>query len=359
MSLDPIYALATQRVQELTPYLSARRIGGSGHTFLNANEAPKSAAFLLNSMNLNRYPECQPPEVLEAYGAYAGVTPEHVLVSRGSDESIGLLVRTFCESGKDSILICPPTYGMYSIAADTVGVETIEVPPLDNFQPDVKAIKSVFDSGKSVKVLFLCSPNNPTGTVLDKALLKEILAFTKDKCLVVVDEAYIEFCPEATAVPMLSEYRNLVVTRTLSKAFALAGIRCGFTLADTEVISMMLKVIDPYPISDPVAQIATQALSKHGLEILNERVKELNDRKLNFIAKAQKLNFVDEIFADKANFILIRFKEGEKLFGDFVRKGIILRDFDSKPRLKNCIRITIGSEQEMDEVISFLQSLDK
>src|SRR5574344_2232343 len=109
MSLDPIYALATQRVQELTPYLSARRIGGSGHTFLNANEAPKSAAFLLNSMNLNRYPECQPPEVLEAYGAYAGVTPEHVLVSRGSDESIGLLVRTFCESGKDSILICPPT----------------------------------------------------------------------------------------------------------------------------------------------------------------------------------------------------------------------------------------------------------
>lgn len=359
MSLDPIAQLATDRVKNLTPYLSARRIGGEGHTFLNANEAPKSAAYLLNSMQLNRYPECQPPELLESYAAFANVATDRVLVSRGSDESIGLLVRTFCESGKDAILICPPTYGMYAISADTAGVETVVVPPLDDFQPDVAAIKAVFESGKSIKVLFLCSPNNPTGTLLDPKLLKEILAFTQDKCLVVVDEAYIEFCPEATAVPLLASYRNLVITRTLSKAFALAGIRCGFTLADPQVITMMLKVIDPYPISDPVAQIAMQALSKHGLELLEARVKELNDRKYSFIAEAKKLSYVSEIFADNANFILIRFKEGEKLFKEFGRKGIILRDFDSKPRLKNCIRITIGSEQEMAEVLALLQSLDK
>lgn len=355
--MDPIANLATERVKQLTPYLSARRIGGRGHTFLNANEAPKSAAYLLNSTTLNRYPECQPPEVIEAYADYAKVNEERVLVSRGSDESIGLLVRTFCESGKDAILICPPTYGMYSISADTAGVETIEVPPRDDFQPDVAAIKAIFDSGKSIKVLFLCSPNNPTGTVLDQSLLKEILAFTKDKCLVVVDEAYIEFCPEATAVGLLDDYRNLVVTRTLSKAFALAGLRCGFTIADPEVIKMMLKVIDPYPISDPVAQIAVQALSKCGLEILATRVKELNDRKQKFIEFAKSLDYVEEVFADKANYILLRFKDGEDLFNTCALKGIILRDFHTKPRLKNCVRITIGSEQEMDELIAVMQSI--
>lgn len=351
--------LATNTVKKITPYLSARRIGGRGHTFLNANEAPKSAAYLLNSLSLNRYPECQPPELIEAYADYAKVNEERVLVSRGSDESIGLLVRTFCESGKDAILICPPTYGMYSISADTAGVETVEVPPLDDFQPDVNAIKDVFESGKSIKVLFLCSPNNPTGTVLDQNLLKEILDFTKDKCLVVVDEAYIEFCPEATALPLQEKYNHLVITRTLSKAFALAGIRCGFTIADPEVIKMMLKVIDPYPISDPVAQIACQALSKNGLSILQDRIVELNDRKARFINAIKNLNFVDEIFADKANYILVRFKDGPEIFDSCVRKGIILRDFHTKPRLKNCIRITIGSEQEMNEVIELLQSLNK
>ncbi|MGN1394010.1 MAG: histidinol-phosphate transaminase [Succinivibrionaceae bacterium] len=355
--MDPIANLATTRVKNLTPYMSARRIGGRGHTFLNANEAPKSASYLLNSLSLNRYPECQPPEVLEAYASYAGVADEKVLVSRGSDESIGLLVRTFCESGKDAILICPPTYGMYSISADTAGVETIEIAPQDNFQPDVEQIKSVFESGKSVKVIFLCSPNNPTGTLLDQILLKEILEFTKDRCLVVVDEAYIEFCPEATAIGLLDQYRNLVITRTLSKAFALAGLRCGFTIADPEVIKMMLKVIDPYPISDPVAQIAIQALSKNGLAILKDRVKELNERKEKFINDIKNLSFVEEIFCDKANYILVRFKDGEEFFDTCVKKGIILRDFHTKPRLRNCVRITIGSDQEMAELTALMQSL--
>ena len=132
--------LACQRVQDLTPYLSARRIGGKGHVFLNANEAPKSEQYTLDSSNLNRYPECQPPQVIESYAAYAGVQPEQVLVSRGSDEAIELLVRTFCEPGKEEILICPPTYGMYSISAETCGVGIRTVPPLPDFQPNVPAI---------------------------------------------------------------------------------------------------------------------------------------------------------------------------------------------------------------------------
>ena len=198
---------------------------------------------------ITRYPECQPAEVIDAYAAYAGVTPEQVLVSRGSDEAIELLVRTFCEPGKEEILICPPTYGMYSISAETCGVGIRTVPPLADFQPDVPAILSQLEG---VKVIFFCSPNNPTGTVLDREKLLTVLNATQNKAIVVVDEAYIEFCPQFSMVDLLNDYPNLVVTRTLSKGFALAGLRCGFTLANPEVIGLMLKVIAPYPIAEPV-----------------------------------------------------------------------------------------------------------
>ena len=192
-NMSMIENLATERVKKLTPYMSARRIGGKGHVFLNANEAPKSSIFIMNSTSFNRYPECQPPQVLEAYADYSGVPEENILVSRGSDESIGLLVRTFCEPGKDAILISSPTYGMYSISADTAGVRTVDVPPRDDFQPDLEAIKKAFaETSEQIKIIFICSPNNPTGNVVDRELLKQILDFARDRCLVVVDEAYIE-----------------------------------------------------------------------------------------------------------------------------------------------------------------------
>ena len=174
--------LATERVKKLTPYMSARRIGGKGHVFLNANEAPKSSIFIMNSTSFNRYPECQPPQVLEAYADYSGVPEENILVSRGSDESIGLLVRTFCEPGKDAILISSPTYGMYSISADTAGVRTVDVPPRDDFQPDLEAIKKAFaETSEQIKIIFICSPNNPTGNVVDRELLKQILDAVKEQ----------------------------------------------------------------------------------------------------------------------------------------------------------------------------------
>ena len=356
--MSTITELATERVRQLTPYLSARRIGGKGHNFLNANEAPKSATFLMKSITLNRYPECQPPEVIEAYADYSGVAEENILVSRGSDESIGLLVRTYCEPGKDAILISTPTYGMYSISADTAGVKTVDVPPADDFQPDVEAIRNTVENGSdNIKVIFICSPNNPTGNVVDDEKLTQILEFTKGRCLVVVDEAYIEFCPEATKVKFMKDYDHLVITRTLSKAFALAGIRCGFTLANPEVIKLMLKVIDPYPIADPVAQIAVQALSTHGIAIMKERVAELKERRDRFVEEVKKLDFVQEVFYENANYILIRFKDGEALFKACADKGIILRDFHTKTRLQNCVRITIGSEEEMNEVLSVFHSI--
>jgi len=349
--------LACRRVQELTPYLSARRIGGKGHVFLNANEAPKSEVYQLDCSRLNRYPECQPPEVIASYAAYAGVNPDQVLVSRGSDEAIELLIRTFCEPGQEEILICPPTYGMYSISAETCGVGIREVPPLDDFQPDVPAILTALETGKPVKVIFFCSPNNPTGTVLEREHLLAVLEATRDKCIVVVDEAYIEFCPALTMADLISEYPHLVITRTLSKGFALAGLRCGFTLGNAEVISLLLKVIAPYPIPEPVAQIAAQALSPAGLDTMRARVAWLNRLKAEFKSELTSYPFVKEVFDDHGNYLLARFEDGATLFHTMAEAGIILRDFGSKPMLANSVRITIGDEAEMAAVRAVLAKL--
>ncbi|MFS1165649.1 histidinol-phosphate transaminase, partial [Aeromonas salmonicida] len=268
--------LARRVVRALTPYQSARRIGGKGHVWLNANEAPQAYPFTIEGNRLNRYPECQPAEVVNGYAAYAGVNPDQVLVSRGADEAIELLIRTFCEAGEDQILICPPTYGMYAISAETCGVGIVEQPLTACRQPDWPAIA---DRLSDVKLVFLCSPNNPTGDLVGRDGLIALLEKARNRAIIVVDEAYIEFCPKASVVDLLARFPNLVVTRTLSKAFALAGIRCGFTLASTEIIAMLAKVIAPYPIPDPIAQIAAQALSPMGLELMQERVAELNKQK--------------------------------------------------------------------------------
>ena len=350
--------LACRRVQELTPYQSARRIGGVGRVYLNANESPEGIKFDLDSSSYNRYPECQPPELIQAYADYIGVNPGHILVARGSDEVIGLLCRTFCEPGKDSILICPPTYGMYSIAAETNGIATIKVQPKDNFQPDLPA---VFRSLKenSVKVLFLCSTNNPTGTIIERDLLIEILKETAGKTLVVVDEAYIEFSPNDSCTDLLNEYSHLVVTRTLSKAFGLAGLRCGFALADPEIIGLLLKVIDPYPICAPVAQVATAALDPENICVMQKRVDELNRIRNSFLERCKTLKCVTDSFDCNGNYVLLKFKDGEKLFEGAKKAGFILRDFNDKPMLKNCVRITVGSRAEMDDLFTFMKEHDE
>ncbi|MFM4803242.1 histidinol-phosphate transaminase [Aeromonas bivalvium] len=347
-----IAKLARRVVRALTPYQSARRIGGQGHVWLNANEAPLAYPFTVEGSKLNRYPECQPAEVIDGYAAYAGVNPSQVLVSRGADEAIELLIRTFCEAGQDQILICPPTYGMYAISAETCGVGIVEQPLTASRQPDWPAIT---DRLSDVKLVFLCSPNNPTGDLVGREGLTALLEAARDRAIIVVDEAYIEFCPEASVVDLIAQYPNLVVTRTLSKAFALAGIRCGFTLANAEVIAMLAKVIAPYPIPEPIAQIAAQALSPMGLELMEERVLELNRQKARFKAELATLPCVLEVFEDKGNFVLVRFTDGAAVFAAMKAAGIILRDFSSKPGLEHCIRVTVGYQNEMDAVLAVLR----
>lgn len=356
--MSNIKQLATKAVQALTPYLSARRIGGRGDVWLNANEAPDHSEYQLDSNNINRYPDFQPQALIDAYANYAQLTNKQVLATRGADESIELLIRTFCEAGQDNILICPPTYGMYAISAETCGVGIKEVQLKDNFDVDFAAVQeTVLNEQNNIKVVFLCAPNNPTGNMLDEDALCQLLKLTQGKAIVVADEAYIEFCADKTLSHLIASFDNFVITRTLSKAFALAAIRCGFTLAQESVIEMLSKVIAPYPVPQPVAQIAVQALSQSGLEVMRERVVILNNNRKVLADELNKLDSVVEVFPATGNFVLVRFQDSSKIFKAFADDGIIMRDFANKKRLENCIRITIGNSEEMIKTLKTLNSL--
>lgn len=340
--------LARQTVQELTPYQSARRLGGKGDIWLNANESPFANEYNINHTRLNRYSECQPPQLIEAYANYAGVRPEQVLTSRGADEGIELLIRAFCEPNQDAILYCPPTYGMYSISAQTSDVNAIAVPLTKEWQLDLPAIFAQLDR---VKLVFVCSPNNPTGNLLAKADIEALLERTQDSALVVVDEAYIDFCSEESVANLLDRYSNLVILRTLSKAFALAGLRCGFTLANPQVIELLLKVIAPYPVPIPVADIAIAALSEAGIARTKFQVLDISANRAYLQAGLSMLPNV-RVFDGYGNYLLVQFEDAEPLFKALWDSGIILR----RSPIENCIRISIGNRDECEKTLAFIRT---
>ncbi|UZH04266.1 histidinol-phosphate transaminase [Pantoea anthophila] len=352
MSKD-IEQLARANVRALTPYMSARRLGGNGDVWLNANEFPLPVPFELSQQTLNRYPECQPKIVIERYAAYAGLTPEQVLVSRGADEAIELIMRAFCEPGQDAILFCPPTYGMYSVSAETIGIEYRTAPALDGWQLNLPAIAEQLEG---VKVVYLCSPNNPTGNLINQEDIRQLLAMTAGKALVVADEAYIEFCPQATLTGWLKDYPHLVILRTLSKAFALAGLRCGFALANKPVIDLLMKVIAPYPLATPVADVAGQALSEQGIALMREHVAQLNASRGWLLDALAQLSCVEQVFPSETNYVLARFTDSPKVFKTLWDQGIILRDQNKNPGLSGCLRISIGTREECERVIAALQA---
>ncbi|MDX5626555.1 MULTISPECIES: histidinol-phosphate transaminase [unclassified Brenneria] len=349
-----IEKLARANVRALTPYQSARRLGGSGDVWLNANEYPQAPEYQLTLSTLNRYPECQPRLVIDRYADYAGLPREQVLVSRGADEGIELLIRAFCEPGKDAILFCPPTYGMYAVSAETFGVERRTAQSTEDWQLDMASIEQQLDG---VKLVYVCSPNNPTGNLVKQEDLRRLLDLTQGKALVVVDEAYIEFSPQSSTIGWLSDYPHLVILRTLSKAFALAGLRCGFTLANADVIALLLKVIAPYPLSLPVADIAGQALSAQGIAKMRRNVAEVLENRSWLAERLAPLACVETVFPSESNYLLVRFTPSSQAFKTLWDQGIILRDQSKQPGLADCLRITIGTRYECERVIAALQSL--
>ena len=349
-----INQLVRKNVQKLTPYQSARRIGGNGDVWLNANEYPVAPNYQLTEQTLNRYPEAQPQQVIDGYAQYAGVTPEQVIVSRGADEAIELLMRAFCEPDTDTVLYCPPTYGMYQVSAETLGIKTKTVPTKSDWQLDLEGIKQNLDN---VKLIYVCSPNNPTGNLINPEDIKALLNLVKDHALVIIDEAYIEFSPNSTLVRWLNDYPHLVILRTLSKAFALAGLRCGFTLANKPIIDALQKVIAPYPLATPVADIATQALSKEGIETMRLDVTNLNNQKEKFAKQLSALPIVEKVYPSESNYLCVKFQSNKDVFSKLWHEGIILRDQSKSIGQNGFVRISIGTQDECDAVITALKAI--
>ena len=352
-----INKLARKNIQKLNPYQSARRIGGQGDTWLNANESPISVPFKTKVKVFNRYPECQPNNLLFSYANYVGLLNNQILVTRGADEGIELLIKAFCEPGKDAIIYCPPTYDMYAINANIANVEIKEIPTFKNtWKIDLLNIQSNLNK---VKLIYICNPNNPTGNIVSKEDLKSLLKVTLGQSLVIIDEAYIEFSPKNSMVNYLKTFPNLIILRTLSKAFALAGIRCGFTLAQKEVIDILHKVISPYPISTLIADIAVQSLEKKAIDDMKNRVLKLNMNRIWLIDELKKLSCVKKVFDSYANYILVEFYMFEKIFQSLWQKGIILRNQNHKKNLQNCLRISIGYKLECMRLVQELKVLFK
>ena len=344
--------LARQELIAMVPYQSARRLFSSADAqedkiWLNANEAPGSGQYQLSATNINRYPDFQPDSLISAYSEYSGLAKDQILATRGADEGIELIIRSFCKAYQDSILICPPTYGMYAISAENHGAAVIKVALNSaDLTLDLEGLQQ--QVGK-VKVVFLCSPGNPTGNLLPQEQIIAAIKLFKDSAMVVVDEAYIEFSPEYSCAKLLSDFDNVIVLRTLSKAFALAGLRCGFTLANNDVITLLTKVIAPYPISAPVAEIASTALTT-GLGKMTKQVQASNTLREQLNLWLTKQVWCKQVFASDANFVLFRCQSEQdkaNIFDLLVKNNILIRDQSKQIQLENCLRISIGSKQEI------------
>ncbi|NVK57980.1 MAG: histidinol-phosphate transaminase [Alteromonadaceae bacterium] len=344
--------LINDNLVPLKPYESARRLFSGGQDWLNANESPFANPYDIDSDNFNRYPSCQPDKVISGYAKYAEVNSSQLIVTRGADEGIELLIRTFCTPGEDNILICPPTYGMYAISAETCDVGIKRVPLNNDFSLDVDGICAT----DNVNLVFICAPNNPTGTQVSSADLTRVLEHFADSALVVVDEAYIEFDIDNTWATQLDAYPNLVILRTLSKAFALAGLRCGFTMANEDIIQALLKVIAPYPIPEPVAQIVEQALSQNNIERMRQQVAFLNEQR-DALQQALAQRPGVELLGDvKANFILFRHKQSAQIMQYLVSQGMLIRDQSKQMNLQHCLRVTVGNAEQNQRLLSLLDT---
>lgn len=343
-----IDSLVPQAVKKLIPYQSARRIGGDGRVWLNANELESS--LFQGEVSHNRYPDFLPQDIAKAYQDYCGTDAATVAV-RGADEAIDLLIRTFCKPASDNILICSPTYAMYEFCADALAINTLDSPLQQDFSLNVA---DIVNKAKLTNIVFLCSPNNPTGNVIPKSDLIQVLEGTIGKSLVVVDEAYIEFEPKTSAVGLIERYPHLVVIRTLSKAFGLAAVRCGFILASQNVMQYVAKLIPPYPMPDCSSQIVLDALSDERVSVMQDATQKLVELRNWFACELTQFDFIESVYPSSTNFILLRQKPGHQVFSVLAKDGIVTRNQNHEPALRNCVRISIGSQESMLEVITSL-----
>ena len=347
-----ITKLIRKNILKLKPYTSARDLYSSG-ILLDANENSFGSTFQeFEDLHLNRYPDPHQVDLRKAVSKLLNVKADKLFFGVGSDEIIDLLIRIFCEPKEDQVMLLEPTYGMYTVACDINNVETVSPLLNDSFQIDFAEVVKYY-SGK-VKIIFVCSPNNPTGKLLNK---NDILQLCKTyHSLVVVDEAYIDFSePSASLINEVNNYRNLVVMRTFSKAWGLAGVRLGFCAADEEIISYLFKVKAPYNIN---------ALTRYAVlkSITNEKKKEnavsaiINER-LRVETELKNIPAIKNVYPSDANFLLIRLPHAKEIQKQLAEKGIVIRDRSSQPKLEDCLRITIGTKEENDILLAKLKNI--
>lgn len=347
MSFD-LDNLIRENIKNLKPYSSARdEFKGEARIFLDANENSLGSPL---TRWYNRYPDPLQWALKQKISGIKGVEPEQIFIGNGSDECIDILYRAFCEPAQDNVIICPPTYGMYEVSADINRVEARKVPLTPAFQLDLEAIERAIDG--NTKMIFLCSPNNPTGNSLDPADIEILL--NNYFGLVVIDEAYINFSRQPSAITSLRDFPHLVVMQTLSKAWGLAALRIGLAFAHPDIIQIMNKIKPPYNINQASQELALKALEEVGQ--VNDMIRELVSQRDQLAEGLSRLPLVQHIYPSDANFLLVRVTDPGGIYRYLLEKGIVVRDRSKVILCEGCLRITVGAEKENLELIQTLSA---
>jgi histidinol-phosphate aminotransferase len=346
---------ARPEILAMQPYPSARSLvqGDDKKIYLDANEL--YAEPLPGTHGLGRYLEQQPKKLIQALAELYGVTADKIMAARGADEVIDLIVRVFCNAGHDNLIICPPTFPVYAFAAQLQGAEIRNAPlRAEDFSVDESAILKQVD--QNTKILFLCTPNNPTSNCVPLSVIENLCTKLAGQILVVVDEAYIEFANQPSAITLIDSYPNLVVLRTLSKAYALAGARCGCMIANSAVTALCRRVLQIYPIPAPTMSVVMETLQPANKARLDAVRQDIVKRRNELFASLQTTPDVVHVYPSESNFFLVKFKDASRVMDKCAAQGIVLRNQSKFPGLNNCIRIAIGSREEMDALMAILRS---
>ncbi|WJJ95451.1 histidinol-phosphate transaminase [Algibacter luteus] len=342
-----IQKLIRPTIKALKPYSSARdefQGNSDDMVFLDANENPFENG-------VNRYPDPQQRSVKSLLSEIKNIPENNILLGNGSDEVLDLIFRAFCEPNQDNIITLPPTYGMYSVLANINAVEIKSVQLDDNFQPKVDEILEV--SNDNSKLLFLCSPNNPTGNSFEAKSIEELIK--KFQGIVVIDEAYIDFSNEESWISKLSEFPNLIVTQTLSKAYGMAGIRLGICYASSEIISVLNRIKPPYNVNELTQQRAIQQLKLN--DLTKKQVEDILLERKNLINQLNTVSYISKIYPTDANFVLVEVDDATKRYNQLIEKGIVIRNRTTQPGCENCVRLTVGTANENKKLIKVMKEI--
>lgn len=336
-------------IKKLKPYSSARdeyKSLNDDMIFIDANENPFQT-------KVNRYPDPNQTSVKAILSKLKLVPEQNILLGNGSDEVLDLIFRAFCEPGLDNIITLPPTYGMYNVLADINNIQVREVLLSETFQPKVDEILAAADSNS--KILFLCSPNNPTGNSFKDDEMTTLLSSFSG--IIVIDEAYIDFSTTSSWTTRLEDFPNVIVTQTLSKAYGLAGIRLGICYASEEIITILKKIKPPYNVNTLTQSAAIDRLKNEAM--VKEEIKNIINERNKLQDCLSQIPFVEKVYPSDANFLLVKVDDANKRYDELVKRGVVVRNRSSQPLCENCLRFTIGTTEENEKLINILQNLER